>query len=200
MRFQKLRNETLSWSSAFKWCIMAVLLFKHSALIFYLSSCTWAWMAAQCFVTQLTAFSDGHRLTVMVALTRRVWQNHLHATVGGVVRPLAFFAEHVADAVGIRFVKLQRQTEERMKEETAVGRTRIGSRETLVFITSAVTERFLLWNLKLLDREGVLLRGCHTWGIWIINIVIWLLLFCRAEDLQGKLKRERQGHTVDAAL
>lgn len=54
------------------------------------------------------AASDGRRLTVMVALTRRVGQNHLHAAVGGVVRPLAFFAEHVADAVGVGFVKLRR--------------------------------------------------------------------------------------------
>lgn len=44
----------------------------------------------------------------MVALTRRVGQNHLHAAVGGVVCPLAFFAEHVADAVGIGFVKLRK--------------------------------------------------------------------------------------------
>lgn len=44
----------------------------------------------------------------MVALTRRVGQNHLHAAVGGVVGPLAFFAEHVADAVGIGFVKLRK--------------------------------------------------------------------------------------------
>lgn len=47
-------------------------------------------------------------LTVVVALAGRVRQDHLHAAVGGVVRPLALFAKHVADAVGVRLVELQR--------------------------------------------------------------------------------------------
>lgn len=47
-------------------------------------------------------------LTVAVALTGRVGQDHLHAAIGGVVRPLALLAEHVADAVGVRLVKLRR--------------------------------------------------------------------------------------------
>lgn len=52
-------------------------------------------------------------LTVVVALAGRVGQDHLHAAVGGVVRPLALLAEHVADAVGIRLVELQRGREVR---------------------------------------------------------------------------------------
>lgn len=46
-------------------------------------------------------------LTVVVALAGRVGQDHLHAAVGGVVRPLALLAEHVADAVGVRLVELR---------------------------------------------------------------------------------------------
>lgn len=48
---------------------------------------------------------------MMVALAGWVGQNHLHATVGGVVGSPAFFAKHVADAVGICFVKLRRERE-----------------------------------------------------------------------------------------
>lgn len=46
-------------------------------------------------------------LTVVVALAGRVGQDHLHAAVGGVVRPLALLAKHVADAVGVRLVELR---------------------------------------------------------------------------------------------
>lgn len=53
---------------------------------------------------------------MMVALAREVCQNHLHAAVGCVVCPLAFFAKHVADAVGIRFVKLQPRGERKEQE------------------------------------------------------------------------------------
>lgn len=44
-------------------------------------------------------------------------------------------------------------------------------RETLVFIMSAVTERFHLWNIKLLVR--VLLRGRRTWEIWTVTVVLF---------------------------
>lgn len=47
-------------------------------------------------------------LTVVVALARRVGQDHLHAAVGRVVRAFALLAEHVADAVGVRLVELRR--------------------------------------------------------------------------------------------
>lgn len=45
---------------------------------------------------------------MVVALAGRVEQDHLHAAVGGVVRPLALLAEHVADAVGVHLVELHR--------------------------------------------------------------------------------------------
>lgn len=77
-------------------------------------------MHAEWLITWLMDCSNSRELTMMVALAGWVWQNHLHATVGGVVCSLAFFAKHVADAVGICFVKLQREKEERGKEKASV--------------------------------------------------------------------------------
>ena len=56
---------------------------------------------------------DVGRLTVVVALAGRVGQDHLHAAVGRVVGTLALLAVHVADAVGVLFVKLRKEDQKK---------------------------------------------------------------------------------------
>ena len=67
---------------------------------------------------------DGGSLTVVVALAGCVGQDHLHAAVGRVVGALALLAEHVADAVGVLFVKLR---EEEPKKRAEVRETLLGN-------------------------------------------------------------------------
>lgn len=77
----------------------------------------------------------------------------------------------MADAVGVRFVKLRRQTGERMTGDTTVRRTPRGYRQTLVSNVSAVTER----NIKLLVKE---LPRAVALRIRVINGAIRALLGC----------------------
>lgn len=70
-------------------------------------------MTAEWLITLVITTSHRCQLTMIVALAGWVWQNHFHATVGGVVCSLAFFPIHVAYAVSVCFVKLQRERERR---------------------------------------------------------------------------------------
>lgn len=130
---------------------------------------------AERLIAWVMAPSSSRQLTVMVALAGWVWQNHLHAAVGGVVRPLAFLAKHVADAVGICFVKLQRERERGrggISEDEGAGGTRLGWRETLSYIMWALTGCFPQWKIELL--EGTCCRGVATLEKgWIMDTVTW---------------------------
>lgn len=126
---------------------------------------------------------------MVVALAGWVWQNHLHATVGGVVSTLAFLPKHVADAVGICFIKLQSKTKMREKERDCEfegedskacekrgrnGGEVVGETKTLSYIKWVVAGRFPLWNIELLAGtccSSVAKPQTAVTGLWIM----WLL-------------------------